>query len=233
MKAKTSALVAALAVAALNGAWASSARAQHLDTATMAEPQTLNIDSFLEWVVASGDNNGVPFAIVDKGAALVSVYDPSGQLLGAEAALVGSAMGDDSAPHVGDRELAAIRPEERTTPAGRFVAAYGPARGHGSVLWVDYATAISLHAVVTANKKERRIERLQSSTPEDNRITYGCINVSAAFYDDVVRPTFKSTRGVVYVLPDSKTIDAVFPSLAIYRRTHLASVGVPDRERTP
>ena len=165
-----------------------------------------------DWVIASGDNGGLPFVIIDKVAAEVVVFGADGQLWGAAPALLGFARGDDSAPGVGDRDLSSIRPEERTTPAGRFIAGFGPADGGQTVLWVDYATAISLHQVVTTNREEQRLQRLQSPDPEDNRITYGCINVSAAFYEDVVRPAFTGTNGVVYILPEATPLNEVLPS---------------------
>lgn len=212
---KWRALALAFAASAfLNGV----ASAKPDDLASARAPWASNSDRLLEWVQASGDNNGMPFAIVDKVAAAIFVHDAGGRLLGAEPVLLGSALGDDSAPHIGDRELAAIRPEERTTPAGRFIASYGPSRGQGNVLWVDYATAISLHAVPTGKKKERRLERLQSAPPDDNRISYGCINVSASFYENVIREAFKDARGVVYVLPDTKPLAEVLPSFAVYTR---------------
>jgi len=162
------------------------------------------------WVMASGDNNGAPFIVIDKVAAEVFVFNAQGMLAGATPALLGAARGDDSAPGVGARKLSAISVDERTTPAGRFIAKIGTASGNHQVLWVDYATSISLHPVVTANKKERRLQRLASPTPDDNRITYGCINVPAAFYRDVVRPLFKNEAGVVYILPETKTLAEVF-----------------------
>jgi hypothetical protein len=168
------------------------------------------VEQVTNWVIASGDNGGVPFMVVDKIAAKVFVYDAQGLLLGVTPALLGITPGDESSPGVGDRELSDIKPEDRTTPAGRFVAKFGTASGNRKVLWVDYATAISLHAVVTTKKKERRLQRLKSPTPEDNRITFGCINVPAAFYAKVVRPLFKDTAGVVYILPETKPLKEVF-----------------------
>ena len=162
------------------------------------------------WVTASRDNGELPFIVVDKVAAEVFVFDSQGQLLGATAALLGVTPGDDSAIGVGDRELSEISPEDRTTPAGRFVASIGVARGNHKVLWVDYATSISLHAVVTAKKKERRLERLNSPTADDNRITYGCINVPADFFAKIVRPAFDGTSGIVYIIPESKQLKDVF-----------------------
>jgi hypothetical protein len=166
------------------------------------------------WVVASSDNGGRPFVIVDKLAADVFTFDADGRLEGAAPVLVGLTRGDDSFPGVGDREMSAIPPEERTTPAGRFLASFGGARGRRKVLWVDYPTAISLHPVVTTHPQERRLERLQSLAPEDRRITYGCINVPTAFYRDVVLKAFADGSGVVYILPDTKPVAEVFPAFA-------------------
>ena len=142
--------------------------------------------------------------IIDKVGAEVFVFDADGQFKGKTPALLGSAKGDQSVPGVGDRELSQIKPDERTTPAGRFVARFGPAAGGKRVLWVDYATAVSMHPVITANKKEHRVERLKSPTPDDNRIPYGCINVDPGFYKDVVRPLFTDAGGVVYILPEGQ-----------------------------
>lgn len=188
------------------------AAAQAWDLADGAEPASETVVQVADWAIASGDNRGLPFVIIDKVAAEVFVFGADGQFRGAAPALLGSAHGDHSAPGVGDRELSRIRPEERTTPAGRFLARFGPAWGGKKVLWVDYATAISLHQVVVGNRKEQRLRRLQTPTPGDNRITYGCINVPAAFYKGVVRPAFTGTNGVFYILPETTPLKEVLPS---------------------
>jgi hypothetical protein len=172
------------------------------------------VEQLVRWSVDSGDSGGMPVMIIDKHAAEVFVFLPSGQLLGAAPALLGSAVGDDTAPGVGDRELSQIPMDQRTTPAGRFVAHIGPAEGFRSVLWVDFDSATSLHPVITSNRAEHRLERLRSPNPDDRRITHGCINVPAAFYKDVVRKAFEQTKGVVYILPDTKPVEAVFPTFA-------------------
>lgn len=164
------------------------------------------------WVTATGDNGGLPFMVIDKVAAMVFLFDAEGQFIGSTPALFGITAGDDSATGVGDRELSDIKPEDRTTPAGRFVAKFGPATGNRNVLWVDYETSISLHPVITTNKKERRLQRLRSPTAGDNRITFGCINVPARFFEDVVRPLFADTSGIVYILPEHKYLFEVFPA---------------------
>ena len=162
------------------------------------------------WVLAEGDNQGLPFVIVDKAGGEVFVMDSSGRLLGAAPALFGLAIGDDSPPGIGDRKLATITPGERITPAGRFVAGLGPNLGTGDVLWVDYGAAISLHAVITTKPAERRLARLASPSPSDNRISYGCINVPAAFFATIVRPAFRESAGIVYVLPETRSVESLF-----------------------
>lgn len=173
-----------------------------------ASPEVVEIAN---WAVESGNHRDLPFMVVDKKAAMVYVFDGEGQLRGSAAALLGAAVGDDSVPGIGERKISSILPEERTTPAGRFVAALARNIHGKEILWVDYAAAISLHRVVTSNRAERRAERLASATTRDNRISYGCINVPAAFFDNVVMPNFKN-NGIVYVLPETKSLQQVFTS---------------------
>ena len=165
-----------------------------------------------DWVVDSADNGKLPFAIVDKVDARVFVFDAQGQLRGASSTLLGLAVGDDSVPGIGQRKLSSIRPAERTTPAGRFVASLDRDIHGQEVLWVDYDSAVSLHPVVKGTPKERRAERLASHSPLDKRISYGCINVSVQFYEKIVSPTFTGTNGVVYVLPETRSAQSVFGS---------------------
>lgn len=176
------------------------------------EPKSEQAEHMADWVMDSRDNRGMPFAIVDKVDAKVFVFDARGRLRGAAPVLLGLARGDYSIPDIGKRKLSDIRPEERTTPAGRFVASLGVNFNKKDVLWVDYKNAVSLHRVITNNPEEHRLERLATSSPLDKRISYGCINVPAKFFDNVVKPTFTKTKGIVYVLPDTRSIGEIFKS---------------------
>lgn len=162
------------------------------------------------WVLETADNQGLPFVIIDKVDARVFVFDGEGQLLGTAPVLLGLERGDISPPGIGDRPLSAITPEERITPAGRFLASMGENLGGKGILWIDYDAALSLHPVVTTRAADRRLQRLSTVTAEDNRISYGCINVPARFYADVVQPAFLGTTGVVYVLPEFRSLADVF-----------------------
>jgi hypothetical protein len=177
------------------------------------EPASDDTRQVADWAVASDDNRGLPFVVIDKVNAKVFVFDAGGRLRGASPALLGLARGDLSVPGIGDRKMSSIRPEERTTPAGRFVATLGHDTGHQDILWVDYADAISLHRVITTNPREHRLQRLAMASPLDRRISYGCINVPVRFYESVVIPAFTGTPGIVYILPETTPIYKVFPAL--------------------
>ena len=109
-------------------------------------------------------------------------------------------------------------PETRTTPAGRFVATLGQDSHGKDVLWVDYDAAVAIHRVITTKPEERRLQRLATRTPLDNRISYGCINVPARFYEKVVSPAFTGTDGIVYVLPETRPAREVFGSYYVEER---------------
>jgi hypothetical protein len=164
------------------------------------------------WIVDSGDNQQLHFAIVDKKNTQVFVFNQNGRLTGATPVLLGAAHGDDSVAGIGKRPIELVEPHERTTPAGRFMAQPGRNTDGEDIVWVDYEAAVSMHRVRAKEPKERRLQRLASATSEDNRISYGCINVPLGFYEGVIRPAFEANRGVVYVLPEVKPLAEVFPT---------------------
>ncbi|MDO9370745.1 MAG: hypothetical protein Q7T68_19455 [Sphingopyxis sp.] len=168
-----------------------------------------------DWVAASGDNHSLPYIIIDKPAASLFLFDAKGKSLGQVPVLLGVALGDEATPGIGSKNLSEIGPAERTTPAGRFLAKYGLAAGKQRVLWVDYATSVALHPIPKNNPKEKRRQRMLSPGIDDNRITFGCINLPVAFYSKSVRPLFQKKGGYVYVLPDTKPLEAVFPRLHV------------------
>lgn len=164
----------------------------------------------LSYVRSLDDHRGAPFLLVDKRAARLWLFDGGGRLRDSTAVLLGFAVGDDSIPGIGERPLAQIAPWERTTPAGRFVAEPGiNARGE-EVIWVDYDAAVSMHRLRANNPVERRRERLASREAEDNRISFGCINVPEEFYVRRLVPLMRQQRPVIYVLPETRPVATLF-----------------------
>jgi hypothetical protein len=175
-----------------------------------AESPSIDTRAVVNWIASSGNHEGLRFVVVDKKAAQLYLFNANAKMIAATPVLLGEAIGDESVPGIGDRPIALVKPHERTTPAGRFVAERGHnARGE-DVVWVDYDAAVSMHRVVTNVPSDRRLQRLASPAVDDNRISYGCINVPVDFYEDYIRPSFANRRGIVYVLPDTLTIGQVF-----------------------
>jgi hypothetical protein len=178
---------------------------------------TADVRQLANWAVYVGDHQRKPFVILDKKAAHVYVFDAAGHLQADTPALLGFAVGDDNAPGIGSKPIADVRPEERTTPAGRFVAEMGMNTRNEDVVWVDYDAAVSMHRVLTTHPEERRLERLATPTVEDNRVSYGCINLPKAFYEEVLAPTVRTHGAIIYVLPETRSAQQVFGSWDVER----------------
>ena len=171
------------------------------------------------WSVYSGDHQKMAVVIVDKRDARVWVFNPQGKLISATPALLGSAIGDHTVPGIGDRPLALVKADEKTTPAGRFIAEPGFNTNGEDIVWVDYDAAVSMHRVRPNVKAERRLERLASPSSADNRVSFGCINLPKSFYETVLSPTVNQFGAVVYVLPETRTLAEVFGSYDVGDRT--------------
>jgi hypothetical protein len=169
----------------------------------------------VDWIVRSGDHQGRPFAVVDKRGARVFVFDGGGVLAGESAALLGSTLGDHTVPGVGARtQTNSVGEDERTTPAGRFDAIPGTNLTGEHVVWADYGSAFAIHRNRPGRAQRAREVRLATMTPDDNRVSYGCVVVPVAFYERVIQPVLGSVRSVVYVLPETRAAHEIFSALA-------------------
>lgn len=162
------------------------------------------------WVLSTRDHQSRNFVIVDKRNAKVFLFDPGGRLKASTPALLGAAAGDDSAPGIGDKPLSQVLPEEKTTPAGRFIAELGMNTKGEDIVWVDYDAAVSMHRVRANVKAERRLQRLASPTAGDNRISFGCINLPVKFYEKALKPAVQTGGAVIYVLPETRPLRETF-----------------------
>jgi hypothetical protein len=167
------------------------------------------VQGVARWVAASRDNLGLPYLLIDKANATVYAFNSTGQLQGTAPALLGMSRGDHLlAPNTA--AMSAISPEQRITPAGRYISRL-TIDSHGKeLLVIDYEASISLHPVVKGTPEEHRAERLKSPTSQDNRISFGCINVPPEFYSTFVSPAFAHTKGVVYILPETAPAAQLF-----------------------
>ncbi|MES2564894.1 MAG: hypothetical protein V4637_19535, partial [Pseudomonadota bacterium] len=137
------------------------------------------------------------------------------KLLESTPVILGMGMGDILPPGVAEMEMHQIQPAQRITPAGRYFADEGKNLEGQTVLWIDYDSGIALHKIPAKRTPQRRHERMAALDPAKHRITYGCVNVWPGFYDRVVASHFRSKGGVVYVLPDSTPLKAVFKTYEV------------------
>ena len=69
-----------------------------------------------DWVADSGDNQGMPFVILDKKEAKVFVFHADGKLKGAAPVLLGITIGDDNFPEAGKKPLSEVQPHKASAP---------------------------------------------------------------------------------------------------------------------
>ncbi len=166
-----------------------------------------------EWIVATNNSADLPFLVIDKLNARLFLFDGAGTLRATTPVLLGMARGDDSPPGIGSRKLSAINRAERITPAGRFVVHNGEDMDGTPILWIDYDAAVALHRASDRKPgmdSKSRTERLASATPAEKRVSLGCINVSGRFYDQFIAPTFGTSSGVAYILPETRSAATEF-----------------------
>jgi hypothetical protein len=175
---------------------------------TEAPPDVVHIAN---WVSYTRNNQNKAFVVVDKKQARMYLFEPNGKLKSDAPVLLGQAVGDVIPPGTASKPISQLKPDEKATPAGRFLARPGKNTHGDNVIWIDYNAAISLHRLRKVGK-ENRAERLATADIGDNRISNGCVNVPPSFYDGLLRPTVLKKGAYVYVLPETKAPQQLFGS---------------------
>lgn len=174
------------------------------------KPASADARRLANWIAVSHDNGPRAFAILDKRKARVFLFGPDARLRAATPALLGAAHGDDTVPGIGDKPLKEVKEDEKTTPAGRFVAEVGESSSRREdVVWVDYDAAVSMHRII---KVPARLKAMATPEVADNRMSFGCINLPDAFYEKQLRPAIDRHGLVVYILPETRPIERTFAS---------------------
>jgi hypothetical protein len=167
------------------------------------------------WVSYTRNNKKKAFVLIDKKQARMYVFDPRGKLKSDSPILLGKAVGDDAVPGIGSKPMSQMKEEEKTTPAGKFLAAPGRNTYGEDIIWIDYNNAISMHRLRKVSAEQRRAERMNTPQVDDNRISYGCVNVPHKFYNSVLRPTVAKQGAFVYVLPETRSPQQQFGSFDV------------------
>ena len=150
------------------------------------------------------------FAILDKTGARLWVFSPYGRAIANSPVLLGQGIGDDAASDLGTRAFSRYSRSDKITPAGRFLTEEGVNLSGEEIIWLDYESGLSMHRVRNI-AGERRHQRVASGVIAQRRISYGCINVPADFFDQYLYPLFRSQSSVVYILPEVYNPEDIFP----------------------
>ena len=194
------------------------------------ESASPDVQLVANWAAHTRDHKKRAFVIIDKKDAQLYVFDTQAKLIGQTPVLVGAAKGDHTVPGIGSKPLSLVKPEEKTTPAGRFVAEVGVNTSGEDIIWIDYESAVSMHRLRKVAEKERRFHRMATPTKADNRISNGCVNVPHAFYNGTLDPTVKKFGAVIYVLPEVKSIQEAIGAYDVTQPQQLAA-GIPVGHR--
>ena len=170
-----------------------------------------DVKHLANWVSYTRNNQKKAFVVIDKKQAQLYLFEPTGKLKSRTPVLLGRAVGDVIPPGTASKPISQLKEDEKTTPAGRFLAQPGKNAHGANVIWVDYHAAISMHRLLKVGQ-EMRHERMATPDVADNRISNGCVNVPPAFYDKVLYPNVLKKGAYVYVLPETRTPQQLFGS---------------------
>jgi hypothetical protein len=166
-----------------------------------------DVNLVANWIMRNKLHKGHPFIIADKAASLLFAFDGNGGLLAKTPALFGATHSDALTEEQAGKMMDEVLEADKITPAGAFTSEAYDSPSYGeSVRFARYAnTNLLIHRAPNA----QRLQRLQSATAGDNRITYGCINALPEFVDHVLLPYF-SGESTVFVLPEMQSARSFF-----------------------
>jgi len=205
-----------------------------------------------ETMAPAAIGSGKGFMIADKPSGAIHVFDRTGALIDSGPALFGMSAGDQFIEAPDKTDMEAMSVSERITPAGtyRLQQRSVPSYPGGQVLafqkdgqdvGANSSGYVAVHSVWLEKPEQRREERLASTTPDDNKISFGCINTSSQMFLGKILPhVAEFDGGTVFVLPDAvETTAAMFPAQTRQEtvagtRTEQVPSGVPaPDERLP
>lgn len=197
-----------LSVALATGTVSTDADANPVVLGTTPVVSTISADANVvnAYVQQNKDNVGSNYIIADKKMGALYVMDATGAVVTETPALFGKTAGDVVATGqtaAGKFRLSLSQITEDPTNAYGGNAQKFTEGTDGSV----YA----IHRVITP-KGQRRLQRLATSDPKDNRVSQGCINVPTEWYDKYLNRDF---GGNIYIIPETASVQSMFPTSTV------------------
>lgn len=172
------------------------------DLKTYAE---LSENSKSIYLYEMSQNNNKNYLIADKTRAEMYVIGKDGKLLGKFPILLGQTKGEFTNLSDPDSDVAG---KYATTPAGKYILA----RNGLSVMEEDLKLydskimsmngghGLAIH-IVYPKELIKRMAALETPTPDDNRMSWGCINISKKMWIKYIQDNFKGTESL-YITTD-------------------------------
>jgi len=167
------------------------------------------------YIAENDPTKGKNYQILDKENALVYVFDSNNKLLSKFEAGFGKDEGDEKNTSV------EYKKGKNTTPAGVYVfsnfALPSDIKEYGELQFSLYGVStlgdkifIGEHQTYSGHGELKgRTEKLETPTPEDNKFSDGCINVTPENFKKFIKPYFKGNYDeLLFVLPDKKSKDS-------------------------
>lgn len=161
------------------------------------------------------------FMVADKPNGMLHIFKEDGSHALSDPTLYGKDKGD-----VLDK-VSSLEGGPKITPAGKFTLKESPSEYAGKTALIlvesqDYTGFIAVHAADVSTPSERRLERLETPTTADNRISYGCINTKHGTFINEIKPHINELDGgLIFVLPDATetTAEMFKPETKVVERT--------------
>lgn len=143
------------------------------------------------------------YVIVDKPSATLYMIGADKKLIGQMPVLLGQTKGET--PNMSDPESDTA--VQATTPAGKYTM--GTIIGEedlitykGKVFSLCGSDALALH-ITYPPEKEKRTEALNTPTPEDNRLSWGCLNISEEMWAKYIEGNIENRGTYMFITPDN------------------------------
>lgn len=148
--------------------------------------------------------SGKWFMVADKPNGMLHIFKEDGSHALSDPTLYGKDKGDVLAT------TSSLEGGAKITPAGKFtlMSRSSEYAGGQELILVeskDSTGYIAVHAADTSTPSEKRLQRLETPTTEDNRISYGCINTKHDTFINQIKPNLSQLDGgMIFVLPDAQ-----------------------------
>lgn len=143
--------------------------------------------------------SAIPTVTADKKAGTITVYYPDTQERVIQPALFGEVISNE----LNKKNYELPGKFDGITPAGTFplTKIYSWQLKEDMLVYIRGKSSVgAIHPLWMKNPRQQRVERLRSPSPDDNRVTGGCINVDRDFFYNVLNKLPQGTT--LTVLPE-------------------------------